>query len=117
MNLYQGERQYGGTVELDKVDLTTKLLSQKDDPLRKKKEQELKMAYEREVNMGDTVFRVNMRMGDFMNYNTQLANNKFNPVAYNDYLTNEAQKVRRKKMWGGGGSSSRTKNTSLSNSP
>ena len=45
--------------------------------------------------MNDTVFRVNMRMGDFMNYNTGLANNKFNPVAYNQYLTDEANKVRR----------------------
>ena len=80
--------------------------------MRTQKEKELKMAYERQVNMSDTIFRVNMRMGDFATYNKQLANSKFNPVAYNEYLTDKSKKMKRKKMWRCGGDTSRSKQTS-----
>ena len=49
--------------------------------------------------MKDTVFRVNMRMGDFVSYNKNLADTKFNRHAYNEYLTNKTERKKKKKLW------------------
>lgn len=45
--------------------------------------------------MKDTVFRVNMRMGDFVSYNKNLADTKFNRHAYNEYLTNKTERKKK----------------------
>ena len=45
--------------------------------------------------MKDPIFKVNMRMGDFSNYNKQLADDKFDQHAYNQYLTNITERKKK----------------------
>ena len=44
-------------------------------------------AAERTKNMDDTIFKVNMRMGEFLNYESELANAKFEKTKYNEYIS------------------------------